>query len=91
MVGEHVAHALARALAPQRDDHPLAGGLQGEDVPGHRIEDIGIGFGALGREIVPLGEYININNQPFRIIGMFQRYESEQEKKLRELEKDQLS
>ncbi len=29
MVGEHVAHALARALAPQRDRHALAGGLQG--------------------------------------------------------------
>jgi putative ABC transport system permease protein len=42
-----------------------------------------------GREIVPLGEYININNQPFRIIGMFQRYESDQDRKLRELEKDQ--
>jgi putative ABC transport system permease protein len=43
----------------------------------------------LGREINPVGEYININNQPFRIIGMFQRYESEQDRKLREIEKNQ--
>jgi putative ABC transport system permease protein len=42
----------------------------------------------IGREIVPIGEFININGQPFRIIGMFQRYESEQERKKRELEKD---
>jgi hypothetical protein len=28
VVGEHVAHALARALAPQRDGDPFAGGLQ---------------------------------------------------------------
>ena len=43
----------------------------------------------VGEEIVPLGKYININNQPFRIIGMFERYESEQDRKLRELEKNQ--
>ncbi len=41
-----------------------------------------------GREIIPVGETIHINNQPFRIIGMFQRYESEQDKKRRELEKN---
>ncbi|MBI4659058.1 MAG: ABC transporter permease [Verrucomicrobia bacterium] len=49
-------------------------------------------FGApeeVGEEIIPIGQYLNINNQPFRIIGMFQRYESEQDRKLRELEKDQ--
>jgi putative ABC transport system permease protein len=48
-------------------------------------------FGApeeVGREIIPIGEYISINRQPFRIIGMFQRYESEQDRKKRELEKD---
>jgi putative ABC transport system permease protein len=48
-------------------------------------------FGApetVGREIVPLGENININTQPFRIIGMFEHYESEQDRKLRELEKN---
>src|SRR6476646_4465700 len=41
----------------------------------------------LGREIVPLGETIYINTQPFTIVGMFQKYESEQEKKERELAK----
>ncbi|MBM3840488.1 MAG: ABC transporter permease [Verrucomicrobia bacterium] len=43
----------------------------------------------VGYEIVPVGQSININNQPFRIIGMFQHYESEQDRKFRELEKDQ--
>jgi putative ABC transport system permease protein len=49
-------------------------------------------FGSLedvGREIIPVGEEISINGQPFKIIGMFQRYESEQDKKARELEKNQ--
>ncbi len=40
-----------------------------------------------GREIVPLGETININGQPFTIVGMFTEYMSEQEKKLREQER----
>ena len=38
-----------------------------------------------GKEIVPLGEMININGQPFTIVGMFMRYESEQARKEREL------
>ncbi len=49
-------------------------------------------FGApeeVGHEIIPLGETININGEPFRIIGMFQRYESEQDRKERELTKEQ--
>jgi putative ABC transport system permease protein len=37
-----------------------------------------------GREIVPLGETINISGQPFTIVGMFTRYEGEQERKQRE-------
>lgn len=37
-----------------------------------------------GREIIPLGEIILINEQPFTIVGMFQHYEGEQERKLRE-------
>ncbi len=40
----------------------------------------------VGREIIPVGEFINVNNQRFRIIGMFEHYESEQDKKIRELE-----
>jgi putative ABC transport system permease protein len=45
-------------------------------------------FGApdvVGREIVPVGEIISINGQPFTIIGMFKRYESESDRKRREL------
>jgi ABC-type antimicrobial peptide transport system permease subunit len=38
----------------------------------------------IGREIVPLGETINISGQPFTIIGMFARYEGGQERKQRE-------
>src|SRR5205814_1401897 len=40
-----------------------------------------------GRENV-VGEYISINDQPFRIIGVFQRYESEQDRKKREMDKN---
>ena len=48
-------------------------------------------FGApekVGREIVPLGEIISINGQAFTIIGMFKHYEGEQDRKLREIEKN---
>ncbi len=41
----------------------------------------------VGREIIPIGEKINANGQPLTIIGMFQHYESEQERKARLLEK----
>jgi putative ABC transport system permease protein len=45
-------------------------------------------FGApekVGREIIPIGERIQIGGQAFTIIGMFEHYESAQEKKEREL------
>ncbi len=38
----------------------------------------------LGREVVPLGEHIQINHQTFTIIGMFQHYESEKDRQKRE-------
>ena len=38
----------------------------------------------VGREINPVGEFININSQRFRIIGMFRHYESELDRKARE-------
>jgi len=41
----------------------------------------------VGREINPVGETLYINGMPFRIIGMFQHYESEQERRARELAK----
>jgi putative ABC transport system permease protein len=37
-----------------------------------------------GREINPVGEFININNQRFRIIGMYAHNESELDRKARE-------
>jgi putative ABC transport system permease protein len=40
-----------------------------------------------GREIIPLGETIDIEGYPFTVIGMFTRYESEQERRERELAK----
>jgi putative ABC transport system permease protein len=45
-------------------------------------------FGApeeVGREINPVGEILNINGQPFYVVGMFEHYESESDKRLREL------
>src|SRR5262249_8312316 len=41
----------------------------------------------VGREIIPLGEVLFINHVPFTIIGMFQHYESELDRKARELAK----
>src|SRR6185295_17177532 len=38
-----------------------------------------------GQEIVPLGETVNVNGQPFTIIGMFAHYEGERDRKEREL------
>ncbi len=38
-----------------------------------------------GKEIIPVGEVINLNGQPFTIVGMFAHYESEQDRKEREL------
>ena len=54
VVGEHVAHALARAVAPQRDRDALAGALQAQHVPGDGFEYVGVGLGALGGEIASL-------------------------------------
>ncbi|PWU08872.1 MAG: hypothetical protein C5B50_28770 [Verrucomicrobia bacterium] len=42
-----------------------------------------------GSEIVPVGQSINLNGQPFTIVGMFAHYESEQDKKQRELARNQ--
>jgi putative ABC transport system permease protein len=41
----------------------------------------------IGEEINPVGETININGQLFTVIGMFDHYESEQERKERALAK----
>ena len=43
----------------------------------------------VGHEIIPIGEPVFINGVPFTIIGMFQHYESEQDRKARLLTKAQ--
>jgi putative ABC transport system permease protein len=40
----------------------------------------------VGKEIIPIGETIYINRVPFTIIGMFKQYESEQDRKVREMQ-----
>jgi len=37
----------------------------------------------VGHEVIPVGETVFVNGVPFTIIGMFQRYESEQDRKAR--------
>jgi putative ABC transport system permease protein len=43
----------------------------------------------VGREIIPIGEQVTVNGQPLTIIGMFQHYESEQDRKFRLLQQQQ--
>ena len=43
----------------------------------------------VGREIIPVGEILYINGLPFTIVGMFKHYESEQDRKTRELARAQ--
>jgi putative ABC transport system permease protein len=38
-----------------------------------------------GKEVTPIGETVFLNGVPFTVIGMFQHYESEQDRKTREL------
>ncbi len=45
----------------------------------------------VGREIIPLGETIYLNGVPFTVIGMFEHYESDQDKQARELAKQQVA
>jgi putative ABC transport system permease protein len=66
-----------------------------DDEMGRSVCVIGTGtrdelFGSpaeTGEEIIPVGKTLYVNGQPFTIIGMFQHYESEQERKERELAK----
>jgi putative ABC transport system permease protein len=39
----------------------------------------------VGHEVIPVGETLFINGVPFTVIGMFQRYESERDRKERQL------
>ena len=42
----------------------------------------------VGREIIPIGEVVNVNSQPFTIVGMFAHYEGERDRKERELARE---
>jgi putative ABC transport system permease protein len=44
---------------------------------------------AIGHEVIPVGETIFVNGVPFTVIGMFQHYESEADRRARELAKAQ--
>jgi len=55
-------------------------------VIGTNVRDELFGSAAeTGKEIIPLGDTLLINGQAFTIIGMFKHYETEQERKEREL------
>jgi putative ABC transport system permease protein len=77
-------------------DHEIAHGRMFNEIDDEQARSvcvIGTGvrdelFGApaeVGREIIPLGETITINGQAFTIVGMFKHYESEKQRKEREL------
>ena len=54
MVAQHMAHAVARALAPQRHHHALVRRLQRLHMLGDGVEYVCIRFRTFGREIVSL-------------------------------------
>jgi len=45
----------------------------------------------VGKEIIPVGETVYINGMPFTIVGMFERYESEQDRKERLLKEQEIA
>ena len=69
-----------------------------DEANAHSVCVIGTGvrdelFGSpeeAGQEVIPIGQTININNQPFTVVGMFKHYESEQARRLHELVKAQV-
>ncbi len=67
VVGEHMAHAVARAVAPQREHDALAGRLQRVHMGLHRLEHVGVGLGPLRREIAALpGAGVDHRRRAFR-------------------------
>jgi putative ABC transport system permease protein len=101
--GRHVAPAELVGVWPvvlEMNLHRVAHGRffsELDDLEARNVLVIGTGirdelFGApdkTGKEIIPLGEKVSINGQSFTIIGMFEHYESDGEKRRRELERDQ--
>ena len=53
VVDQHLAEAVARALAPGGEHHLAAGLLQRRDVRDERVEDVDVAGGALGGEGAP--------------------------------------
>jgi putative ABC transport system permease protein len=83
-------------VALEMNEHVIAHGRMFNEIDDETARSvcvIGTGtrdalFGSpeeVGKEIIPIGEVILINRQPFTIIGMFQHYESDQERREREL------
>ncbi|HEU5124495.1 MAG TPA: ABC transporter permease [Verrucomicrobiae bacterium] len=83
--------------ALEMNDHRIAHGRMFNELDGETARPvcvIGTGvrddlFGSpeeLGFAYNPVGEQVNIQNQVFTIIGMFEHYESEQERRQREYE-----
>ena len=86
--------------AIEMNQHVVEHGRMFNDIDNenaHSVCVIGTGirdelFGSpekVGHEIIPIGEQITVNGQPLTIIGMFQHYESEQDRKYRLLEQQQ--
>ena len=68
MVDQHLAEAVARALAPG-GEHDLAPGLlQRRDVPDERVEDVDVAGGALGGEGAP-GAPADVDRRPLSSCG----------------------
>jgi putative ABC transport system permease protein len=86
--------------AIEMNQHTVEHGRMFNDIDNenaHSVCVIGTGvrdelFGSpekVGHEIIPIGEQITVNGLPLTIIGMFQHYESEQDRKYRLLEQQQ--
>ena len=67
MIGEDVAQALARALAPERNDDALARDLARLNMRAHGIEDVAFLLGAFGSEVASrAGAGVNQIGSPLR-------------------------
>jgi len=84
----------------QMMEHQIAHGRMfnaADDAEAHSVCVIGTGirdelFGRpdqTGTEVVPIGRTLTVNGVPFTIIGMFEHYESEQDRKTRLLQEAQ--
>jgi putative ABC transport system permease protein len=83
-------------IALEMSEHKIAHGRMFNEIDAEEARNVCvIGtrvrdelFGSLeetGAKVIPIGETIHINGFPFTVIGMFEHYEGEQERKAREL------